>query len=133
LQLTIANVSPGDYTITISYVGLRPFSPALTVSPGLASRVGAVLQVPGVSEEVTVSAAGPETRHRRSTASGGLTTTRASARELRRDRDRLAFHQRDLCGLGRDRVEKHWILPALFSARDRPRRHNIHPAEGPRW
>ncbi|HWW87341.1 MAG TPA: TonB-dependent receptor, partial [Vicinamibacterales bacterium] len=58
-QFTIAGVTPGQYTISISYVGLLPFTETLTVSAGEVARVDAVLQVAGVKEEVTVSAARP--------------------------------------------------------------------------
>ena len=50
---------PGDYQLTISYVGLLPFTETLTIQAGETSRVEATLQVPGVREEVTVSAARP--------------------------------------------------------------------------
>jgi len=56
---TIANVPPGEYTITISYIGLLPFTQMLTVMAGQVAHVDAVLQVAGVREEVTVSAARP--------------------------------------------------------------------------
>src|SRR6266851_4426139 len=58
-RFTIPNVPPGTYTVTVSYVGLRPFSEALTVVAGQVTRVDAVLQVAGLKEEVTVSAARP--------------------------------------------------------------------------
>jgi TonB-dependent receptor len=58
-QFMIANVPPGEYTITISYVGLMPFTRTMTVTAGQVAQVDAVLQVAGVSEEVTVSAARP--------------------------------------------------------------------------
>src|SRR5262245_12632788 len=52
-------VPPGDYTLTVTYVGLLPYSEALTVASDETTRVAAVLQVAGVKEEVTVSAARP--------------------------------------------------------------------------
>src|SRR5690348_3458069 len=55
-RFAIQNVPPGDYTLTISYVGLLPYSARLTISSGQTERVDAVLQVAGVKEEVTVSA-----------------------------------------------------------------------------
>src|SRR5262249_51188780 len=45
--------------VTVSYVGLRPFTARLNVEPGQNARVDSVLQVAGVKEEVTVSAARP--------------------------------------------------------------------------
>jgi hypothetical protein len=58
-RFAIQNVPPGDYTATISYVGLLPYTEKLTVSAGENARVDAVLQVAGVKEEVTVSVARP--------------------------------------------------------------------------
>jgi len=58
-RFAIQSVAAGDYTLTISYVGLLPYIEKVTVVPGQNSRVDAVLQVPGVKEEVTVSAARP--------------------------------------------------------------------------
>jgi outer membrane receptor protein involved in Fe transport len=57
-QFTIANLPPGDYTITISYLGMLPFTKELKMSGGAAVRVDAVLQV-SVKEEITVTAARP--------------------------------------------------------------------------
>ena len=58
-RFAIQNVPPGDYTVTISYVGLLPYTDKLTVSAGQRAVIEAVLQVAGVKEEVTVSAARP--------------------------------------------------------------------------
>ena len=58
-RFALQNVPPGDYQLTISYVGLLPFTETLTIQAGETSRVEATLQVPGVREEVTVSAARP--------------------------------------------------------------------------
>src|SRR6202011_2912309 len=58
-RFTIGNVAPGEYSITVSYVGLLPFSTTITVIPGQVTRVDAVLQVAGVTEEVTVRAERP--------------------------------------------------------------------------
>jgi TonB-dependent receptor len=58
-RFTIQNVPSGDYTLTISYVGLLPHTELLTVVAGESVRVDAVLQVAGVREEVTVSVARP--------------------------------------------------------------------------
>jgi TonB-dependent receptor len=58
-RFTIQNVPAGDYSITVSYVGLLPYTGKLTVAAGQAMHVDAVLQLGGVKEEVTVSAARP--------------------------------------------------------------------------
>ena len=58
-RFSIANVKPGDYTLTVSYVGLQPFKKAISVQAAQIVRVDAVLQVPGVQEELTVSAERP--------------------------------------------------------------------------
>jgi TonB-dependent Receptor Plug Domain/Carboxypeptidase regulatory-like domain len=58
-RFSIPNVPAGDYTLTISYVGLLPYIEKLTVTTGQSVRVDAVLQVAGVKEEVTISAARP--------------------------------------------------------------------------
>src|SRR6202011_925276 len=58
-RFTIGNVAPGEYTVTVSYVGLLPYSTTITVIPGQVTRVDAVLQVAGVTEEVTVRAERP--------------------------------------------------------------------------
>src|SRR5882672_5241424 len=44
-RFAIQNVAPGDYTATISYVGLLPYTEKLTVGPGQSVRIEAVLQV----------------------------------------------------------------------------------------
>jgi TonB-dependent receptor len=58
-RFAIQMIAPGDYLITISYVGLLPFTARLTVVADRTERIDAVLQVPGVKEEVTVSVARP--------------------------------------------------------------------------
>jgi len=58
-RFTITNVLAGDYTVTVSYVGLRPYSTKVTIAAGQTSNVNAVLDVAGVKEEVTVTAARP--------------------------------------------------------------------------
>ncbi|MDT5019212.1 MAG: hypothetical protein QOD39_5372, partial [Mycobacterium sp.] len=58
-RFTIQNVPAGGYTVTVSYVGLLPYIAKITVSAGQTVHVGAVLQVAGVKEEVTVSASRP--------------------------------------------------------------------------
>jgi len=58
-RFAIQNVPAGDYKLTVSYVGLLPYTVLLTVSPGQSEHVDAKLQVAGVNEEVTVTAARP--------------------------------------------------------------------------
>src|ERR1700730_18512835 len=58
-RFTIQNITPGDYIITVSYVGLAPYSGKLTVIAGQVIHVDAVLQVAGVKEEVNVTTARP--------------------------------------------------------------------------
>ena len=55
-RFTVANLKPGLYTVTISYVGLAPASESVTVQPGQTAKIEAVLQVPAVSEQVSVTA-----------------------------------------------------------------------------
>jgi TonB-dependent receptor len=54
-EFTIANVSAGKYTLTVSYVGFDPFSTELNITGETAQRVEATLQVGKLSEMVTVS------------------------------------------------------------------------------
>jgi TonB-dependent receptor len=58
-QFTITNVKPGEYTVRVSYVGLSPLTQTVTVQSGRTSRADAVLQVPGVQEDVVVRAERP--------------------------------------------------------------------------
>ena len=58
-RFALQNVPLGDHTVTISYVGLRPYTEKLTVLAAQIARVEAVLEVAGVNEEVTVTASRP--------------------------------------------------------------------------
>src|SRR5262249_58129073 len=58
-RFSIAGVKPGDYTVTISYVGLLSLTKTVTIQAGQVARLEAVLQVPRVQEEVTVRAERP--------------------------------------------------------------------------
>src|SRR5258708_1301157 len=42
-QFRITDVAAGEYTLTVSYVGLSPFTTTVKVSPGQAASVDAVL------------------------------------------------------------------------------------------
>jgi TonB-dependent receptor len=58
-RFAIASVPPGNYRVTVSYVGLSPYTANITVAAGQNQFIEAVLQVAGVKEEVTVSAERP--------------------------------------------------------------------------
>lgn len=55
-QFRIPDVAPGDYTLTISYIGFSTFSQKVTVSPGQTANVEALLQVESQSDQVLVTA-----------------------------------------------------------------------------
>lgn len=54
-QYVISNLSPGEYTISISYVGFQPFSTSATVTAGQITRVDPVLNIGSQVETVTVN------------------------------------------------------------------------------
>src|SRR5713226_3649896 len=54
-EFTIADIVPGKYTLTVSYVGFEPFSTEVNVTGEAAARVEAVLQIGKQNEVVTVS------------------------------------------------------------------------------
>jgi TonB-dependent receptor len=53
-EFTIINLVPGDYKVTISYVGFLPFTSDVKVVVGQPTRVDAVLKVAARGEQVTV-------------------------------------------------------------------------------
>ena len=53
-QFTIPDVAPGEYTITISYVGFAPFTKKVTVASGGTANVDAELQIDTVTQQVIV-------------------------------------------------------------------------------
>src|SRR6266568_4288949 len=55
-EFTISDLPPGEYTLTVHYVGFSTFSQQVTVAAGQAARVDATLQVATASEEVIVYA-----------------------------------------------------------------------------
>jgi TonB-dependent receptor len=55
-QFKITDVPAGDYTLTVSYVGLANFTKTVTVAAGQAASVDAVLSVASVTEQVVVTA-----------------------------------------------------------------------------
>ena len=55
-QFKIADMAAGEYTLTVTYVGLSPFSSTVKVGARQAVNVDAVLNVAGVIEQVVVTA-----------------------------------------------------------------------------
>src|SRR5579859_1639615 len=55
-EFTISNLTPGEYTVTVSYVGFAPFSFKVTVAAGQVARADAALKVATKNEEVVVYA-----------------------------------------------------------------------------
>src|SRR5262249_46948592 len=53
-QFVISGVVPGQYTLTVSYMGFGTFSKDMTVTAGQMASVDAVLQVEGKSETIEV-------------------------------------------------------------------------------
>src|SRR5580658_12652 len=52
----ISNVKPGDYTVTITYVGFRDIVSKITVKPGQTTPLDAKLTVGSASQQVVVTA-----------------------------------------------------------------------------
>ena len=55
-EFTISGLTPGEYTLTINYVGFAAFSDKLSVAGGQVARVDASLKVASKSEEIMVYA-----------------------------------------------------------------------------
>jgi TonB-dependent receptor len=55
-DFTIYELSPGTYTVTVSYVGLAPFSTDVKVTSGDATRLDAELKVDAVAQSIVVTA-----------------------------------------------------------------------------
>ena len=53
-NFSIPGVPPGNYTLTVSYIGFSPFSAPVTVTPGRVAQVDALLAIGSVNEEVIV-------------------------------------------------------------------------------
>jgi TonB-dependent receptor len=53
-QFTFTDLAPGEYTLTISYVGFAPLSTTVNIAAGLLAHADAILQVGKQTEEVTV-------------------------------------------------------------------------------
>jgi TonB-dependent receptor len=54
-EFTISDLAAGPYTVTVSYLGLAPFSTTVTVTGGQISHVDAELKLQGVSDQITVT------------------------------------------------------------------------------
>ena len=74
-EFTITDLAPGDYEVTISYVGFATLTSKVTVVAGQATRLDAVLKVASANEEIVVTAERPQAKQRRSTASAPPTTS----------------------------------------------------------
>jgi TonB-dependent receptor len=55
-EFRITNVAPGDYTVTVSYVGFAAYSTKVTVAAGQAASVTAILKVSSEADSVMVTA-----------------------------------------------------------------------------
>jgi hypothetical protein len=53
-QFIVPGVRPGNYTVSVSYIGFAPFSTAIRVTPGQETQINALLQVGSVNQEVVV-------------------------------------------------------------------------------
>src|SRR6202163_4805340 len=59
-QFRITDVVPGDYTLTVSYVGFAPFTQSIKVAFGQTVNVDAECRVASVSDQVLVTATRPQ-------------------------------------------------------------------------
>jgi TonB-dependent receptor len=55
-EFTITNLTPGTYTVLISYVGFEPFTEEVTITAGKNTQLKAVIKIASKNAEVTVSA-----------------------------------------------------------------------------
>src|SRR5579863_754799 len=55
-QFRIADVAPGDYTVTVSYVGFAPFTQSIAVAGGQTANLDAQVEVASVADQVMVTA-----------------------------------------------------------------------------
>jgi TonB-dependent receptor len=55
-EFNLIGLAPGDYTLTISYVGFVPFTKQVKITAGQATNVEAAMDVAAKSEEITVVA-----------------------------------------------------------------------------
>jgi TonB-dependent receptor len=53
-EFIFTDLSPGKYTLTVSYMGFQPFSTDVTVTAGQVARVSTELQIAAAGEQITV-------------------------------------------------------------------------------
>lgn len=58
-EFTVTEVTPGEYSVTISYVGFEPYMGSVTVYAGRTAHIDAVLKVGSANDEVVVTADRP--------------------------------------------------------------------------
>ena len=58
-EFTVTEVPPGEYSVTIFYVGFDPYMGSVTVNAGATAHIEAVLKVGKASDEVVVTADRP--------------------------------------------------------------------------
>ena len=58
-EFTVTEVTPGEYSVTISYVGFEPYMGSVIVVAGQTARIDAVLKVGSANDEVVVTADRP--------------------------------------------------------------------------
>ena len=58
-EFTVTEVTPGEYSVTVSYVGFDPYMGSVTVVAGQTAHIDAVLKVGKASDEVIVTADRP--------------------------------------------------------------------------
>ena len=51
---TISNLAPGKYTLSVSYLGFKPFSKEVTVASGSVTNIDAALEIETVNQQVVV-------------------------------------------------------------------------------
>jgi TonB-dependent receptor len=54
-QFTITNVVPGDYTLSVNYVGFSPYSQQLALTAGQVSHISAAMKVASANESIVVT------------------------------------------------------------------------------
>jgi len=58
-QFTIAGLAPGEYLLTVTYLGLEPFSQKITLTAGQTTRIDAELKIATQADSITVTAERP--------------------------------------------------------------------------
>jgi TonB-dependent receptor len=53
-QFTISGLAPGNYTLSVSYIGFAPFSASVSVTAGQTTQTEALVQIAAVSQQVVV-------------------------------------------------------------------------------